>query len=168
MCCVNGSVKGGILGWVVAADIAERIEDLRVALGLTQRGLAKRAGVRAPQLSNWIRKVQRPPKSRLESWATREGWSIEIFAEGGPMPSTVVNRPLTARSRQKRGNGQGGRSAYIEALELFEAELAVYRARRELIPREKTLALIAMLAAAISEVGEGPGDESGDGGEAMG
>ncbi len=76
----------------VADNISFRIADLRKkALGLTQAALAVRAGVGKQQVSNWETGLQRPARSRLTSWADRERWPFEIFAEGGPLPSETVN-----------------------------------------------------------------------------
>lgn len=82
--------------WKVAEDIGKRIEELRVALDITQSALADRANVHAPQVSNWIQGKQRPSKKRLEWWAKRENWSVDMFAEGGRRPKEVVNRPVNA------------------------------------------------------------------------
>lgn len=73
-----------------AKGIASRIVNLRDTLGLNQRELARRAGVRHKQITAWIQGRQTPTETRLESWAEREGWPVEIFAEDGPMPSEVI------------------------------------------------------------------------------
>lgn len=78
--------------WEVANAIAARLGDLRDVLETTQAALAIRAGVQSKQFSAWMTGRQRPPKTRLETWAKREGWPLEIFAEGGPMPSDVIGR----------------------------------------------------------------------------
>ncbi len=84
------------MSWILAADIAERIRDLRSVLStgpkssLSQEELGRRAGVRPSQVSQWERGVQQPSKSRLESWAEREGWPVTIFAEGSPSPSAAL------------------------------------------------------------------------------
>jgi hypothetical protein len=53
--------------------------------------MAERAGVHVQQLRQWRTEGgQRPPARRLIAWAKREGWPPEIFAEGGPMPSTAL------------------------------------------------------------------------------
>lgn len=80
------------MNWTRAENIADRIADLKEALGYRHNPeLAKRAGVGKQQVSFWLNGKQRPPKQRLESWAEREGWPIAIFQQGGPMPSSVVN-----------------------------------------------------------------------------
>ena len=84
------------MNWVVASNIAERIKDLRQALGggrrLLQSDLATRAGVRTSQVSQWERGAQQPSRSRLERWAEREGWPHSIFEEGAPLPSEVLGK----------------------------------------------------------------------------
>lgn len=88
------------MAWTVASDIADRIRDLREFLGgntgrpVRQEELALRAGVRTAQVSQWERGAQRPSRSRLERWAEREGWPVEIFEEGAPMPTSVLPAPL--------------------------------------------------------------------------
>jgi len=83
--------------WTVAADIADRIRKLRSLLGgeegkpILQEELAQRAGVRKSQVSQWERGAQRPSRSRLERWAEREKWPVEIFREGAPMPSEILS-----------------------------------------------------------------------------
>ena len=87
------------MNWTVASDIAERIRNLRELLGggtgkpMLQEELARRAGVRTSQVSQWERGAQSPSKSRLERWAEREGWPIEIFQDGTPMPAEVLSAP---------------------------------------------------------------------------
>lgn len=80
----------------LATNISYRIADLRKnALGLTQAALAVRAGVGKQQISNWETGTQRPARTRLVSWASRERWPVEIFAEGGPLPSDALQTPLS-------------------------------------------------------------------------
>jgi transcriptional regulator with XRE-family HTH domain len=84
--------------WAVASDIGNRIVELRDVLGIDGKELAESAGVLPSQLSVWIHGPQRPPRSRLDAWAKREGWPVEIFAEGGAMPSAVASRLRGSRS----------------------------------------------------------------------
>ena len=78
--------------WVLALDFAGRIADLIKALGdIEPAALAERASVGAEQVRRWLRDEVKPRHKTLERWAKREGWTVRIFAEGGPMPSTVVN-----------------------------------------------------------------------------
>lgn len=81
----------------MASDIAVRLRELLTICGWNQMQMAGRAGVRPAQVGMWLAETQRPAKSRLAAWARREGWPVEIFAEGGPMPSTLVNRRSEAR-----------------------------------------------------------------------
>jgi transcriptional regulator with XRE-family HTH domain len=91
--------------WKVAGNIAKRIRDLCEALGVDQKDLAPRAGVHPQQVSAWVTGKQRPTRTRLESWAIREGWPVAIFAEGGPMPLDVVKTPVNAISTANLGGG---------------------------------------------------------------
>ena len=101
--------------WTVASDIAERVKNLREFLGrgtgkpVIQEELAKRAGVRTSQISQWERGAQRPSRNRLERWAEREGWPIEMFQEGAPMPARVLSpsvsvEPPTSATRAGVGS----------------------------------------------------------------
>ncbi len=105
------------MSWTVASDIAERIKDLRRVLGTGSRGmlsqeeLGRRAGVRPSQVSQWERGVQQPSKSRLESWAEREGWPVTVFAEGEPKPSetmSVAGGSTDARGSSATDGWEGG------------------------------------------------------------
>lgn len=75
---------------VVASDIISRLRDLKTALKASQAELARRAGVGPQAFSAWMTGKSPPPRIRLSTWAEREGWPLEIFLEGGPMPSTVL------------------------------------------------------------------------------
>ncbi len=116
------------MSWTVASDIAERIKDLRRVLGTGSRGmlsqeeLGRRAGVRPSQVSQWERGVQHPSKSRLESWAEREGWPVTVFAEGEPKPSETMS--VAGGSTDVRGSSaavgrQGGAQDPDEILARF-------------------------------------------------
>jgi transcriptional regulator with XRE-family HTH domain len=74
----------------VANNIVDRLRDLRKALGVEQQDLAGRAGVLPSQFSKWMTGKVVPPQNRLLTWARREHWPKEIFAEDGPMPSSVL------------------------------------------------------------------------------
>lgn len=94
------------MDWEIAANFGKRIKDLRDALGgpgkpLSQEALAGRAQVNPQQISNWEGGRQRPHQKSLTRWANREGWSVDIFAEGGPMPSASVSNSVNARSQDK-------------------------------------------------------------------
>ena len=79
------------MGWNLAADFPDRIRDLRETLGMTQAEMANLFGVGPGQVSSWERGVQRPHKKNLRRWAHQYNWPLEIFAEGGPMPSSAVS-----------------------------------------------------------------------------
>lgn len=89
--------------WKVAPDIRDRLEELRLILGITQAELGQRAGVWPPQANNWMTSKQRPTKRRLADWAKREGWDLEIFQEGGRRPKELVNRPDNTEKRNQAG-----------------------------------------------------------------
>lgn len=84
--------RDGILAWEVASDVAQRIRDLREAVGWTQAQLAQRVNRLVGAVSKWERGVKRPPRTVLERLAKQQGWPVEIFGEGGPMPSVVIRR----------------------------------------------------------------------------
>ncbi len=111
------------MSWVVAADIAARIKDLRRVLSrkpnraLPQEDLGIRAGVRPSQVSQWERGVQHPSRSRLERWAEREGWPVEIFAEGGRRPSEVLTP--TANGKAPEGAGASGSGGSLDPEEIL-------------------------------------------------
>lgn len=76
----------------LASDIGHRIADLRSALGWTQRAFGKKLGRGYKQVIEWEKGRREPPRTGLEELAVAEGWPIEIFTEGGPMPSDVLPR----------------------------------------------------------------------------
>ena len=70
----------------------------------------------------WERGVQQPSKSRLESWAEREGWPVTVFAEGKPKPSQTMS--IAGGSTDVRGSSaadgrQGGAQGPDEILARF-------------------------------------------------
>lgn len=156
--------------FTVASNIAERIRDLRETLGrgdgpLLQEDLARRAGVRASQVSQWERGAQRPSRSRLERWAEREGWPVEIFEEGAPMPGEILARkraaPASAAGGDRRADGAPAPGAPEEILAAFYDTLA--RASREgrPCPPELAVHIQAMYELAIRAADEGA-DEGRD------
>ena len=86
------------MAWAVAEDIPDRLRALKAALGCSWKELAERAGVGPSQMSVWLSGRQKPSRSRLEAWANREGWSLDVFAAGRVMPTVGVNRPAGASS----------------------------------------------------------------------
>ena len=103
--------------WTVASNIADRVKNLREFLGggsgrpVIQEELAKRAGVRTSQISQWERGAQRPSRNRLERWAEREGWPIEMFQEGAPMPAIVLARSVSGETPFPAGLAGAGSPA---------------------------------------------------------
>ncbi len=92
--------------WVVASDFAGRIADLVEALkDIEPSALAERASVGTEQVRRWLRDEVKPRQKMLERWAKREGWPVNVFAEGGPMPSTVVNSLVNERPEKVMENG---------------------------------------------------------------
>ena len=109
--------------WILAADVSGRLHELCDELGLNLTQFALRAGVRQQQVRNWLRGTQKPAKSRLEAWARREGWPVEMFAEGGPRPAAIlVNLPASSPKR----SGQGRRASDKDA-EALASRLAFLR-----------------------------------------
>ena len=89
--------------WVIASDFAGRIADLIEALDdIEPVELAERASVGAEQIRRWLRDEVKPRQKTLERWAKREGWPVKIFAEGGMMPSAIVNRPVNKSTETKK------------------------------------------------------------------
>jgi len=123
------------MAWTLASDIGSRLRELLGVLGCDPekpsdvRSVAHRAGVRAAQIKMWLGEGQRPSKSRLEAWATREGWDVQMFAEGGPRPAEIVVNPPVNGSRTR---GPGRRA---EDIELRAAGLKKDAARLEVIGR---------------------------------
>ena len=106
------------MDWTRAENIADRIDDLKKALGIRHnRELAERAGVGKQQVGAWIRGQQRPSQSRLASWAKREGWPISIFEEGGPMPHLVVNGTVNTPSRPTDGEIGAALEVLVRAIQ---------------------------------------------------
>ena len=87
----------------MAGDIAIRLADLRHHLGVRQPAFAKLFGRGRKQVSAWENQRQAPPPAVLEWAAEQNGWPLEMFAEGGPMPSAVLHRPLTPRTHDVTG-----------------------------------------------------------------
>jgi transcriptional regulator with XRE-family HTH domain len=82
----------------LASDIGDRLVDLRAAMGWTQQDLGSEVGRGVGTVSEWERGVRLPTRRALDLMLARHRWPVEMFEAGGPMPSTVVNRALTARS----------------------------------------------------------------------
>ena len=92
------------MAWIRAENIAERMSDLRDATGWSQADLGERVDRVWQTVSDWERGERPPPRRVLVRLAREQGWDIEIFTEGGPMPSTVVNKPVNNRSEEEGKN----------------------------------------------------------------
>ena len=103
---VNHPRGKSVATWVIASDFAGRIANLIQALGdIEPTDLAERASVGAEQVRRWLRNEAKPRHKALERWAKREGWRVDIFAEGGPMPASVVNSAVNNRPGEVRERG---------------------------------------------------------------
>jgi transcriptional regulator with XRE-family HTH domain len=142
------------MSWPLASDIAGRIRRIREALGapgepLSQSELARRAGVRASQVSQWERGAQRPSRSRLERWADREGWPIAVFQEGGPLPSPALRDDAGAESPRPVDGATVPRDL-DELLARFYHLMADAAARGQPVPAELARLMDGMYRAAIT------------------
>ena len=148
--------------WTVASDIAERIRNLRQHLGATpgrpilQEELARRAGVRTSQVSQWERGAQRPSRSRLERWAEREGWPVEMFREGSAMPAEILPAPGLRPSPPP--TGPTGADAHHVLARFYEVMAEASRQGRP-CPPELAVLMQEMYGLAL---GDGGADEPSD------
>lgn len=114
------------MSWERAGNIGARMRDLRDALGKLQEDFAEDVGVTGQSISDYETGRSRPSKSRLVRLAKKVGIPVAAFEEGGPMPSTLLKRPLTPRSGSVRENGAGSYQAPPEgslALKVLEAQV---------------------------------------------
>lgn len=82
----------------LAGNFGDRVAELREILRETQDEFGRRWLARGKQVSVWENGGQKPPARKVREVAAAQRWPIEIFAEGGPMPSELVNRPLAGRT----------------------------------------------------------------------
>lgn len=129
--------------WKRAPDIKERLEEIQAILGITQAELGQRAGVWPAQANNWMTGKQKPTKRRLEDWAAREGWDLEVFKAGGRRPAEFVNSPVNVLSgtgasqvREERGEAPYGPSAPELLAWAQQAQNAIGQVVRLLQPSE--------------------------------
>lgn len=161
----------------VAADVGERIRELRQLFEETQPVFARRFGRGWQQVSSWERGEHRPPASVLERAAEQNHWPIAIFAEGGPRPADVVvargggprtdvpaptpglqaavNAALTDVVRWT-AEGLTTEQAATRAIQLITALTRAAQAEAEATAGE-TAALIDALRRRIGDLGEGRG-----------
>lgn len=90
--------------WVLAPDVAGRLQELREATGWTQLELASIAGRRNSSVSSWERGVTKPTRGLLERLCERFGWPIAMFGKGGPRPKDMIKGPISL----ERALGTGG------------------------------------------------------------
>jgi hypothetical protein len=79
--------------WVVASDLPQRIVELRDSLGDSVGDFMARFGRGENQFWEWKSGRQLPRRGTLVQAARAFGWSVAMFAEGGPRPKDAVNRP---------------------------------------------------------------------------
>jgi len=78
------------------SEFAERIAELREALGEGDAEMAERFGRAPKQIGVWRNGGQAPHDRTLRRVAERNGWPVAMFYDGGPRPATVVNQPVNA------------------------------------------------------------------------
>ena len=130
--------------WDRASDLPARLRDLRVALGLLQEEFAERVGVVGQSISDYETGKSRPSKSRLERLARSVGIPVAAFEEGGPMPSSLLQRLAVPRSHDavatsgatvsdvatattNHANGQYASLTVDQVRERFDARMAEVR-----------------------------------------
>ncbi len=83
--------------WELAADIGNRLRELREALDWTQEDLGKELGRGRQSVLHWEAGRVKPPRHRLEELCRRHHWPLEVFAEGGLRPrELLLTRPGSA------------------------------------------------------------------------
>ena len=93
------------MAWIRATNIAERMSDLRDAMGWDQADVAKLVDRTWQTVSDWERGVRPTPRKVLARLVREQDWPIAIFTEGGPMPASIVNRPVNKRPGEVRERG---------------------------------------------------------------
>jgi DNA-binding XRE family transcriptional regulator len=156
---------------VLATDLGSRLADLREAMGWTQEQLADAVGRRTNAVSEWERGVHRPPASALIRLCRNFGWPETIFEEGGPMPSTVVNRPAMARETPTPYLGGRGR-AHGYFMEVMREVMAALDTNSPMPPNEVHYYVTRLWNEATREAPQlmrpAVNDEGGAGGNAAG
>src|SRR5574338_77966 len=87
-----------VASWERAADLGERLREVRVGLGLTQAAFGELLGVTDQTVSDWEGGRSRPTKTKLERLARKVGFPVSVFMEGGPRPATLPRRPVERRT----------------------------------------------------------------------
>ena len=141
--------------WVLAKNIGERLHDLRGLLKLTQAAFGDLAGVTNQQVSEWERGNAKPSRSRVQRLTQVHGWPIDMFAEGGPMPSEVLKLSRDGRLAVQVP-GMKGREVLrpytaSQALMIAKAELQVYVLKGEVPAPEQVFRWLAMIEEATAD-----------------
>lgn len=104
---LTGEVNRRMAGadWAIAGDIAQRLAELRDTLGDSAESFMARFGRGENQFWEWKSGRQKPRRRTLMQAARVFEWPVEIFAEGGPRPKDVVNRPVNERTRRELREG---------------------------------------------------------------
>lgn len=163
----------------VAADIGDRMRELRSILGETQVAFGERFGRGWKQISAWERGTAQPPASVLLLAARQNEWPATIFTDAGPRPGQVlakdvgtsgmvrepgapylglqaaVNAALTDVVRWT-AEGLTIEEAATRAIQLLTAVAAAARADADATARESAV-LIDALRRRIGDLGEGRG-----------
>jgi transcriptional regulator with XRE-family HTH domain len=159
----------GVMAWKTATDVGARIRQLREAAGLTQEQLAAKVGVTDQTISNYETGNSEPPRPKLVRLAEIFQISVTAFQEGGKVPAmapksdpavslAVVTPPIWGQPPFEHAPW-----AFTRAYQIFEAEIALAKARGRPITREKAAELVRMLSDAIREAsGEAPDDHGDD------
>lgn len=77
----------------VAGDIGDRLAELRGVLGWSQERLGQEVGRDRSAVNAWENGRRLPDTGVFYALASKYGWPLEMFMEGGPRPGTVVSRP---------------------------------------------------------------------------
>ena len=72
--------------------IATQLVELRVTLGMSQRDVARRAGVTPDALSKWERSHYAPTDANLAKWASALGMRLRVSRTLEPMEVTGSNK----------------------------------------------------------------------------
>lgn len=86
------------LPWHMAGNIGARLALHRQILGLSQELYGRLFGRGWKQVSAWENGHSKPRPSVISRAASQNGWPLEMFEEGGPMPYKTPTSPVEARS----------------------------------------------------------------------
>lgn len=146
---------------------------------MDQRTFGEFAGVTYQTVSDWENEHSKPPRSRLRALAERLGLTMELFAEGGPLPSDVVWAPVWERIRRAASAEAAKVSGVVERYDpgtarhtaqtsvrlqvAAQLEARVYSAG-EAVSRETALSLIREMSDAWARWEATQSDEGEQGG----